>query len=111
MEDKSGSGVKTALLVKSESGKGGRLNRRNSVNSLRNEFVSRLPDKIRSGQDAESPFHIDVSKTKELTQGLSLSLSLSFFSLCGKNWEMPLFSAFQCSCLVSKKMLVEERNF
>ncbi|XWS52416.1 hypothetical protein CRYUN_Cryun11dG0069100 [Craigia yunnanensis] len=69
MKDESGSGVRTALLVKSESGKGGQLKRRNSVNSLRNEFVSSLPDKIRSGLDAESPFHIIVSKTKELTQG------------------------------------------
>ncbi|XVF04570.1 hypothetical protein REPUB_Repub05bG0095400 [Reevesia pubescens] len=59
----------SALLVKSESGKRGRFNRRNSVNSLRNEFVSRLPDKVRSGLDAESPFHIDISKTKGLTPG------------------------------------------
>ncbi|XVE78791.1 hypothetical protein DITRI_Ditri14bG0006400 [Diplodiscus trichospermus] len=69
MEGESNSSVRTALLVKSESGKRGRLNRRNSVNSMRNEFVSRLPDKVRSGLDAESPFHIDVSKIKGLTQG------------------------------------------
>ncbi|XVF04571.1 hypothetical protein REPUB_Repub05bG0095500 [Reevesia pubescens] len=59
----------SALLVKSESGKRGRFNRRYSVNSLRNEFVSRLPDKVHSGLDAESPFHIDISKTKGLTPG------------------------------------------
>ncbi|XVF69751.1 hypothetical protein PTKIN_Ptkin11bG0106800 [Pterospermum kingtungense] len=68
MGGESGSGVSTALLAKSESGKRGRLRRRNSVNTLMSEFVSRLPDKVRSGLDAESPFHIDVSKTKGLTQ-------------------------------------------
>ncbi|XP_022754335.1 metal tolerance protein 4-like [Durio zibethinus] len=69
MDGESSAGVKTALLVKSESGKRGRFNRRNSLNSLRNEFVSRLPDKVRPGLDAESPFHIDVSKNKGLTPG------------------------------------------
>lgn len=112
MEGELGSGDKTALLMKSGSGKRGRFYRRNSVNSLRNEFVSRLPDKVRSGVDAESPFRIDVSKTGGLTRGLSLSLSLCLprFSLCGK-WEMRLLSAFHFSCLVAKKLLVEERNF
>ncbi|XP_017983744.1 PREDICTED: metal tolerance protein 4 [Theobroma cacao] len=69
MEGELGSGDKTALLMKSGSWKRGRFYRRNSVNSLRNEFVSRLPDKVRSGVDAESPFRIDVSKTGGLTRG------------------------------------------
>lgn len=65
----SNSGVKTALLTSGENGKRVRFVRRNSVNSLRNDFMLRLPDKVRTGLDAESPFDIDVSKTKGLTQG------------------------------------------
>ncbi|KGN66740.2 metal tolerance protein 4-like [Cucumis sativus] len=45
-------------------GKRGRLSRRYSVNSLRSEFISRLPDKLRSHlQDVESPYEIDLSKS------------------------------------------------
>ncbi|KAB1996692.1 hypothetical protein ES319_D13G249100v1 [Gossypium barbadense] len=65
----SNSGVKTALLTSGENGKRVRFVRRNSVNSLRNDFMLRLPDKARTGLDAESPFDIDVSRTKGLTQG------------------------------------------
>ncbi|TYJ02690.1 hypothetical protein E1A91_A13G247000v1 [Gossypium mustelinum] len=65
----SNSGVKTALLTSGENGKRVRFVRRNSFNSLRNDFMLRLPDKVRTGLDAESPFDIDVSKTKGLTQG------------------------------------------
>ncbi|KAH1033579.1 hypothetical protein J1N35_045753 [Gossypium stocksii] len=65
----SNSGVKTALLTSGENGKRVRFARRNSVNSLRNDFMLRLPDKVRTGLDAESPFDIDVSRTKGLTQG------------------------------------------
>ncbi|XP_022753534.1 metal tolerance protein 4-like [Durio zibethinus] len=69
MESESSSGVRTALLMNSESERGGRLSRRNSVKSLKNEFVSRLPDKVRSCLEPGSPFLIDVSKSKGLTQG------------------------------------------
>ncbi|KAL4324378.1 hypothetical protein GQ457_11G018560 [Hibiscus cannabinus] len=69
MEDESDSGVRSALLTKSDSGKRGRFARRNSVNTLRNDFMLRLPDKVRAGLDAESPYDIDVSKTKGLTSG------------------------------------------
>ncbi|KAG8471615.1 hypothetical protein CXB51_036233 [Gossypium anomalum] len=65
----SNSGVQTALLTSGENGKRVRFVRRNSVNSLRNDFMLRLPDKVRTGLDAESPFDIDVSRTKGLTQG------------------------------------------
>lgn len=68
MDGESGSGMSRALLAKSGSGKRGRLKRRNSVNSLRNDFFSRLPGKVRYGLDTESAFHIDISKTKGLTQ-------------------------------------------
>ncbi|KAL2470462.1 putative metal tolerance protein C3 [Abeliophyllum distichum] len=46
-----------------------RLSRRNSVNSLRNDFIARLPDKVRSGVDPESSSLFDLSKTKGLNKG------------------------------------------
>ncbi|KAE9462304.1 hypothetical protein C3L33_05786, partial [Rhododendron williamsianum] len=45
------------------------LSRGYSVNSLREEFVSRLPDKVRSAADLESVSLIDFSKTSALTPG------------------------------------------
>lgn len=58
------------LAVNESSRRGsGRLRRRNSVNSMRNEFVSRLPDKVRSGVDVESPDNINLSKTIGLSEG------------------------------------------
>lgn len=54
-----------------------RLSRRYSVNSLRTEFVARLPDKVRSGLDVESsPYDIDLSATKGLSSGLLEKLCL-----------------------------------
>ncbi|XP_030457981.1 metal tolerance protein 4-like [Syzygium oleosum] len=41
----------------------------NSVSSLRHEFFLRLPAKVRSGLDAEYPFHLDLSKTTGLVEG------------------------------------------
>ncbi|XP_062076758.1 metal tolerance protein 4-like [Humulus lupulus] len=47
-----------------------RLSRKYSVNSLRTEFVSRLPDKVRSGLDVESsPYDIDLTRTSGLSGG------------------------------------------
>ncbi|GAB4856108.1 Metal tolerance protein 4 [Ancistrocladus abbreviatus] len=48
------------------SGRRSRLSRRNSVNTLRNDFISRLPEKVRSGVDVENPY---LSKTSGLTKG------------------------------------------
>ncbi|XP_054792517.1 metal tolerance protein 4-like isoform X1 [Prosopis cineraria] len=62
---------KSPLLHKDEQqgpkakGGGGRLPRRNSVNSLRSEFVSKLPEKVRSGIDSESS-NVDFSRTEGL---------------------------------------------
>ncbi|GLT65188.1 hypothetical protein SLA2020_376320 [Shorea laevis] len=68
MEGESGYGTRTPLL--SGSGRrSGQFRRKNSVNTLRKEFVLRLPEKVRCGVDDESPFDIDVSKTKGLTKG------------------------------------------
>uniref|UniRef100_A0A6N2KFW6 Uncharacterized protein n=1 Tax=Salix viminalis TaxID=40686 RepID=A0A6N2KFW6_SALVM len=41
---------------------------RNSYNSLRAGFLSRLPDKVRSVLDVESSFHFNASKTKGLSK-------------------------------------------
>ncbi|KAF5447965.1 hypothetical protein F2P56_033475 [Juglans regia] len=62
MED---SDPKTPML-----GKDDRLTRRYSVNSLRREFVSRLPEKLRSAHDLEtSTSDLDLSRTKGLSKG------------------------------------------
>ncbi|GFZ18228.1 hypothetical protein Acr_26g0014970 [Actinidia rufa] len=55
----------------SSSGRLRRYSRRNSVNSLRRDFVTRLPDKVRAGIDLESASHIDFSKTTGLTRGMN----------------------------------------
>jgi cation diffusion facilitator family transporter len=39
------------------------------VNSLRSDFIAKLPDKIRSALDVESPTSCNLSKVKGLTQG------------------------------------------
>ncbi|XP_062172821.1 metal tolerance protein 4-like [Alnus glutinosa] len=68
-----GSSPKSPLLAKEGGRVGSRralLSRRYSVNSLRSEFVTRLPDKVRSGLDLESTtFDLDLSRTKGLTKG------------------------------------------
>ncbi|KAG6787607.1 hypothetical protein POTOM_003649 [Populus tomentosa] len=68
MEGNSGSGPKTPLLM-GEGRRSRRLSRRNSVNSLRSNFVEKLPAKVRSGLDIESPYQINLSKTTGLTEG------------------------------------------
>ncbi|GMH12818.1 hypothetical protein Nepgr_014659 [Nepenthes gracilis] len=74
MEESSNFDQKSPLLGSpsrrlSGSGKRARLSRMNSVGSLRNDFVTRLPEKVRSGLDIESPYHTDLSKTSGLTKG------------------------------------------
>ncbi|KAH7532325.1 hypothetical protein FEM48_Zijuj04G0007900 [Ziziphus jujuba var. spinosa] len=46
-----------------------RLSRRYSVNSLRRDFASRLPDKVRHHLDVESPYDIDLARVTGLTEG------------------------------------------
>ncbi|XP_030458434.2 metal tolerance protein 4-like [Syzygium oleosum] len=69
MEDPGGAG--SPLLAASAGRRSGRsLRRRNSVDTLRAEFVAKLPEKIRSGLDVESdPCDIDFSKTGGLSKG------------------------------------------
>ncbi|RZC83255.1 hypothetical protein C5167_046043 [Papaver somniferum] len=66
--------AKTPLLVETGlesviTGGGKLLIRRDSVNSLGRDFVSKLPHKVRSGVDPETPFNIDISKTLGLIEG------------------------------------------
>ncbi|GMY16172.1 metal tolerance protein 4-like isoform X2 [Fagus crenata] len=61
---------KTPLLEASRSGRrGGKLSRRYSVSSLRTDFITKLPDKVRSGLDPESPLDLDLSRVSGLTKG------------------------------------------
>uniref|UniRef100_A0A0E0GJ96 Uncharacterized protein n=1 Tax=Oryza nivara TaxID=4536 RepID=A0A0E0GJ96_ORYNI len=43
--------------------------RRNSVGSMRGEFVSRLPKKVLDAVDPERPSHVDFSRSKGLREG------------------------------------------
>ncbi|CAI9290193.1 unnamed protein product [Lactuca saligna] len=66
--------VKEALLSPTTPGggrRGRRLSRRYSVNSLRSDFLARLPDKARSAVDIESssPFALPSKSSSSLTQG------------------------------------------
>ncbi|KAK9941365.1 hypothetical protein M0R45_017971 [Rubus argutus] len=67
MEEKSDSGLKASLL--GSGGRSRRLSRKNSYNTLINDFVSRLPHKLRAGVDPESPDNIDYSRVSGLSQG------------------------------------------
>lgn len=76
MDGNSDSDPKSALLLKDDWSLGGgwrrrQLHRHNSVNTLRNEFVLKLPDKVRSVLDLES-FDVDFSRTVGLGKGLIL---------------------------------------
>lgn len=81
-----GRDIKAALLEgkRQLTGNGQRsrkLSRRNSVNSMRREFFSRLPDKVRSYVDPESFPVLNLSNAP-LTKGFpSLFLLLFFFCL------------------------------
>lgn len=57
---------KVPLLV--ENGGWDIRRRRYSVTSLKNEFFSKLPDKVQPGLDPESPFDLDLSMTSGLVE-------------------------------------------
>ncbi|PWA71638.1 metal tolerance protein 4 [Artemisia annua] len=61
--------TKTPLLSSEDGSKHIRRHRRTSVTSLRGDFLSKLPDKVRRGLDPEAPFHVDLSKTTGLIEG------------------------------------------
>ncbi|XP_062112167.1 metal tolerance protein 4-like [Humulus lupulus] len=64
--------VKTPLLLTDESGnpiENGRVHKSNSVTSLKCEFFSKLPEKVRSGLDPEALLNLDLTKTTGLLEG------------------------------------------
>ncbi|XP_076929092.1 metal tolerance protein 4-like [Bidens hawaiensis] len=61
--------TKTPLLSSEQDTKHTRKHRRNSVTTLRGDFVSKLPEKVRCVLDPEAPFHVDLSKTTGLIEG------------------------------------------
>lgn len=63
------------------------LSRRNSVNALRHEFVSKLPEKVLAGIDAEAPFDVDTSKTIALSEGIAACSLLVFVGGLFGWWE------------------------
>lgn len=75
------------------------LSRRNSVNALRHEFVSKLPDKVLAGIDAEAPFDVDTSKTKALSEGEKEYYESQFATL--KSFE-------EVDALVDSDCIIEE---
>ncbi|XP_031268838.1 metal tolerance protein 4-like [Pistacia vera] len=104
MESQGNSDAKTPLLKKQQIGERKRselLSPRNSVSTLRNEFVSRLPAKVLSGVDAEAPFDIDMSKTKGLSGGEKEYYERQFETL--KSFE-------EVDSLVDSDFLIEENN-
>ncbi|GMH07562.1 hypothetical protein Nepgr_009402 [Nepenthes gracilis] len=73
MEENSYSDHKSPLLSSPErrlnaNARRARLGRWNSVDILKNDFVSRLPEKVRSGLNAECPYDIDLTRTSGLTE-------------------------------------------
>lgn len=48
--------------------------RRNSVNSMRCDFFSKLPQKVKTWLDPEVPFLLDLSKATDLIEGKSFNV-------------------------------------
>ncbi|KAK3019116.1 hypothetical protein RJ639_004108 [Escallonia herrerae] len=69
--------VKAPLLSSTEDQKNNQTIRCDSINSLRCDFVSKLPENVRSGLDPEAPFHLDVTKTTGLIYATVKSGSLA----------------------------------
>ncbi|KAI3794770.1 hypothetical protein L1987_37408 [Smallanthus sonchifolius] len=61
--------AKTPLLASEEESKHIRRHKRTSVTSLRGDFLSKLPEKVRCGLDPEAPLQVDLSKTTGLIEG------------------------------------------
>ncbi|KAK7290325.1 hypothetical protein RIF29_04653 [Crotalaria pallida] len=78
-----------------------RLSRRNSVNSLRTAFISKLPEKVRSALDAESPYDLDLSTSSTLTQGEKEYYEKQFATL--QSFE-------EVDAVVSSDCVAEENN-
>lgn len=95
----------------SRSSRRGRLSRRYSVNSLRTEFVSRLPDTVRSALDLESStYDLDLSRARALSKGISLSVRFFDKIICRKikarwyvhtqHWSFDFFLRWSASLVL-----------
>ncbi|GER52452.1 cation efflux family protein [Striga asiatica] len=60
--------VKTPLLTTEKPNPTKQI-RRNSINNLKSDFLSNLPDKVKSQLDPEAPFHVHFSNSSCLTPG------------------------------------------
>ncbi|XP_020211820.1 metal tolerance protein 4 [Cajanus cajan] len=78
-----------------------RHTRRNSVNSLRAAFLSKLPDKVRSGLDSESPFDLHLSSSTALSKGEKEYYERQFATL--QSFE-------EVDSVVSSDCIVEEND-
>lgn len=66
---------------------------KNQINTLKCDFLSKLPEKVKKKLDPEAPFHLDVSKTTGLTQGKHQSC------LVCKNLFSSIMSPYLCFSL------------
>ncbi|XP_077236273.1 cation efflux family protein isoform X1 [Tasmannia lanceolata] len=64
-----GSEVSKALMDGYRPENGRRASRRNSVTTLRGEFLAKLPEKLRCTIDPEKPFNVNMSRAKGLGEG------------------------------------------
>lgn len=75
--------VKTPLLLSSNEGEepteNGRVTKSNSFTSLKCEFFSKLPEKVRSGLDPEAFLDLDLTKTTGLIEGKNHNLCSASF--------------------------------
>ncbi|GER41190.1 cation efflux family protein [Striga asiatica] len=96
-----GSDAKSPLLWKrGSSGRSRRgLSRRNSVNSLRSDFISRLPDKVRAAVDPKTPSAVRLSSIQGLSGGEKDYYERQFATL--KSFK-------EVDCVVSSDGLDEE---
>ena len=74
--------LKTPLLLSSDESEkpseNERVQKSNSFTPLKCEFLSKLPEKIRSGLNPEALLHLDLTKMTGLVKGNSESLSCLF---------------------------------
>ncbi|KAJ4705535.1 Metal tolerance protein [Melia azedarach] len=96
--------AKAPLLSSEEAEKGkrnghGRCGK--SVASLKCDFVSKLPEKVRSAFDPETPFHLNLSKTSGLIEGEKEYYEKQFATL--KSFE-------EVDSIESKNVVGEEQH-
>ncbi|PQQ05132.1 metal tolerance protein 4 [Prunus yedoensis var. nudiflora] len=104
--------IKTPLLSCEDerANKHGLVGSSNSVAAMKCDFLSKLPDKVRSGFDPEAPFHLNLSKTTGLIEGNS-ELSLGSW---GKEYYEKQFATLrsfeEVDSLESPHVIYEEED-